>query len=129
MLKTREAYRRHTNMLKNTCKTSIEMDSDLWIEFKKEVYSLNLTTCLVIRGLIHRWIEAVRSISTPTGTKNGKEGRKHIKKQTWQWIYNKKTMTLYRYPASYVFAPESTTAASALRGLPPNLLRGRISNL
>ena len=99
----REAYRSHITAYQNVTKTSIRMDADLWLEFKKEVHSVNLTTCLVIRALIRNWIEAFRGKFSPTETENAQRldrivrdtHNRILEEKGERWIYYKPSMTLY----------------------------------
>lgn len=95
-MKRGEAYRSHITAYRKVIKTSIRMDYDLWQEFKKETKTLNITTCLVIRGLIHEWIDEVRSEFSPTKMKNTKSPFGILRDEhVERWIYHKPSMTLY----------------------------------
>ena len=110
MLKKGEAYRSHITAYRKVIRTTVRMDADLWTEFKKETKTLNLTTCLVYRALIHQWLDRVRPLKRHTKMENATPGlgisrNKHdldvkhcrfeISQKEVRWIYCKMTQTLY----------------------------------
>lgn len=137
--KHNEGIPKHTQKIVREHRTTIRVFSDEWQTFKETCHQYGLTTCYVLRCFIHQWLDTLRPKSDILKTKipYGAAGIVRYahkwnppkKEGKWQWVYHKPSMTLYRRPASYVFAPESTGVSYATRASPPNYLRGSIANL
>ena len=85
--------KRFRPIFQNSHRTTIRVEKDRWLLFKKQCQEMSLTTCFIIRSLIEKWLEATYS-EKKLFTRTRKKAKYVPRHKQYGWVYDRELQSL-----------------------------------